>query len=274
LAPVGSAGAASAELWADVDDTISKGSNTMEFEYAKIPDTPPTVFQVTPASSSNFGNVKLSVYMRNMKVVPSASVLRVEVTLDGESRLLNPTVDSGTGITVRSQMAQTIVSFLTPEFAGGGTASVRIWEVGREDLVAETVLTIIDENIAVLVYNFPDMAKANEEAIMEVGISRMGKNLPSVADMYASSNPGVSIDIMSAYTTTNENTVLVVRIKREDGLFGHVNVTLAACAEVSLCSKKVCAVHILFPRSERCVGERSVTDEHVCGRQTSGGPQH
>ena len=238
LAPVGSAGAASAELWADVDDTISKGSNTMEFEYAKIPDTPPTVFQVTPASSSNFGNVKLSVYMRNMKVVPSASVLRVEVTLDGESRLLNPTVDSGTGITVRSQMAQTIVSFLTPEFAGGGTASVRIWEVGREDLVAETVLTIIDENIAVLVYNFPDMAKANEEAIMEVGISRMGKNLPSVADMYASSNPGVSIDIMSAYTTTNENTVLVVRIKREDGLFGHVNVTLAACAEVSLCTKK------------------------------------
>jgi hypothetical protein len=242
LVPVGTAGAASVELWADVDETISKGSNRMALEFAAIPDTPPTVFLVTPSSSSNFGNVKISVSMRNMKVVPSASMLRVELVLRGDggvqlTMLLNPTVNTSTGISVRSQMTQTLVSFLTPQFSEGGTVAVRIWEIGREDLVAETALTIIDENIASLLYSFPDIAKANEEAIMEVGVSRMGI-LPPIADMYAGSSAGVNIAIMSAYTTAKGDTVLVVRIKKEDGLFGRVNVTLAACANIFSCSKK------------------------------------
>jgi hypothetical protein len=35
------------ELWADIDDSISKRSNTLKLEFAEVPTTPPKVFQVT-----------------------------------------------------------------------------------------------------------------------------------------------------------------------------------------------------------------------------------
>ena len=243
LVPPGFGGGATVELWADLDDGTSKGSNLMDFEYAVVPTTPPVVFQVSPRESSNFGGVKVSVYLSNMKVVKRADDLRVQVSLQGEIRLLDPTVDSAADIQVLSQMSQTMVSFVTPVFDAGGTAIVQIWEVGREDLAAETSLTIIDENIAVLEYSFPDVAKANEEAIIEVGVARMG-DLPAVEDMYASSSPNVSISIKSAYTSSNDNAVLVVSLKRDDGVHGNVNVTLAACSQLQSCLKK--SVHFTF----------------------------
>ena len=53
-----------------------------------------------------------------MKVVTDAASLRVEITLDNITA-------TATNIQSRSSMAQTSVSFLTPAFAGGGTAANR-----------------------------------------------------------------------------------------------------------------------------------------------------
>lgn len=94
-----------------------------DFEYAEIPSTPPTVFQVVPSQSSNFGGVRVSVYMSNFKVVPSVAMLRVEVTLGAVSIVLDP-ADADSNMGMRSQMSQTMVSFTTPQFSVGGTASV------------------------------------------------------------------------------------------------------------------------------------------------------
>jgi hypothetical protein len=119
---------------------------------------------------------------------------------------------------------------------------VRIWEVGRRDLAAQIALTYIDENIAVLLYKFPETAKANEEAIIEVGIARIG-DLPEVEGMYADSGPNTSISIVST-SKTSLTTVLAVRLRKRDNMQGHANVTLAACAQPDACPKK--KVQFLF----------------------------
>jgi len=95
-----------------------------EFEYVEIPTTPPSVFQVVPSQSSNFGGVKVNVFMSNFKTVPDVSLLRVEVTLEGVSILLDPS-DAESNIMMSSQMSQTMVSFTTPAFSVGGVATVQ-----------------------------------------------------------------------------------------------------------------------------------------------------
>jgi hypothetical protein len=61
--------------------------------------------------------------MSNFKVVPDVAVLRVEVTLGAVSIVLDP-ADADSNIMIRSQMSQTMVSFTTPQFLAGGTATV------------------------------------------------------------------------------------------------------------------------------------------------------
>ena len=137
------------------------------------------------------------------------------------------------------------LSHSTSELTVLAMLQVRVWEVGREGMAGECLLTIIDENIAVLLYNFPDAAKANEEAIMEVGIARLG-DIPAIPDMYAASNPGVSISIIDAYEAS-QSAVLVVSLKRDDPtIHGDVNVTLAACPDVQDCLKKSVQFTFLF----------------------------
>ena len=211
----GSAGAASAEIWADVDEQTSKGSDPFTYEYAAIPTTAPEVFQVSPASSSNFGGRKVTVYMRNMKVLSHIDNLRLEVTLDG---ITHP----GTDLNALSSMAQTSVSFTTPAFEGGGAAAVRIWEVGREALAAEATLNYIDENIAVRMYILPDSAKANQVAEVEVGVSRLGA-LPAVSDMSVDAGPRVSATVVSvARPPASDTATIVVRLQRNDNAHGNV----------------------------------------------------
>ena len=237
VSPPGIAGKASVEIWADVDATVSKGSNLMAMEFAAIPDTPATVLRLEPSETSNLKSKKVSVFISNMKEVPSQMLVRVQITLKGVTKLLDPVLNTTSRIYLLSTMSQTLVSFNTPEFLVGGTALVQIWEVGREHLAAETHLTYIDENVAMLVYSFPDVVRANEEAIVEVGIARMGE-LPVIGNMYASACCNASASIVSAYKTAQLNTVLVVKLRKLDHHHGYVNVTVAACPDVQACLKK------------------------------------
>jgi len=61
--------------------------------------------------------------MNNFKTVPDVSLLRVEVSLEDVSILLDPS-NAESNIVMRSQMSQTMVSFTTPAFSVGGTATV------------------------------------------------------------------------------------------------------------------------------------------------------
>jgi cysteine-rich repeat protein len=237
--PAGTAGLASAEIWADIDDKTSKNSNPINFEYSAIPTAPATVFRVSPDTSSNFGGREITVYIQNMKVVADAAGIRAEITLD------NVTAPA-TNIQARSTMAQTTVSFFTPAFESGGTAAIRIWEVGREAQTAQGQLTYIDQNIAVLVYSLPDSGKANKAADVEVGISRFGI-IPPLSEIFVGGTGLKAIVLSATRTASSDTTVVTVRLERNDvTAFGSVDVTVAACSDPDLCSKKSVSFRFLF----------------------------
>ena len=82
---------------------------------------------MVPPQTSNLNSKKVSVYINNIKRITNTALVRVQVELKDDAKILDPSVNMSSNIKVVSTMSQTMVSFNSPEFSIGGIATVWVW---------------------------------------------------------------------------------------------------------------------------------------------------
>jgi len=225
-----------------------KSSDPVDINYQAVPTTPPVVLNVAPSAGKNLVRSLVTVKMQNMFQVADVSLMRVRFELPTQqAEVTSATTNSQ--MEVLSSMAQTDLTFNTPVMSAFGTATVRVWQVGREDLNATFPFFLQDASQAAVAFALPASGKASVTTTVEVQINRFGKNLDE--STLSLSQVNVKTDDVSAGTNVKSLTIaadgttalLVIDFQRFSPTANTMTVEVRSCPLSSSCPQRT----VTFP---------------------------
>jgi cysteine-rich repeat protein len=228
-----------------------KTSAPTNFVYVSEPTGIPHIASISPGTLRSSGRDSMEIIMENIKMIENISSLRITFTMD--STLVGITSESNLELQMFSQCAQTRVSLLSPVFQSGGTVSIRIWELGREDKTASADLVVENSMQAKLVSVYPSRSITSGSHTVDVVIRNFGS--VSYKNVFVKLNePAEGSGVVEEYSITSQidNVDLVtlkisILVLRQ--VFVPFDVTVGNCRLFGECPLKTVkfAVHLKDP---------------------------